>query len=83
MLKIHYFASVREQLARGSESLTLPAGVATVADLVEHLVAQDAKNAVLADSRQVLVAVNQSISGRDHPLEGDEEVAFFPPVTGG
>lgn len=83
MLKIHYFASVREQLARSVESMVLPEGVATVADLVDHLVAQDPGNALLADPRQVLVAVNQAISGRDHPLHGDEEVAFFPPVTGG
>jgi len=83
MLKIHYFASVREQLAKGSESLALPSGVATVAELVDYLVNSDATNAPLADARQVLVAVNQSVSGRDHPLQGDEEVAFFPPVTGG
>lgn len=83
MLKIHYFASIREQLAREKDSITLPSGVSTVAELVDYLVAQDASNALLADARQVLVAVNQSVSGRDHPLQGDEEVAFFPPVTGG
>lgn len=83
MLKIHYFASVREQLAKGTDSITLPQGVSTVADLVDYLVARDPGNALLADTRQVLVAVNQSVSGRDHLLQGDEEVAFFPPVTGG
>lgn len=83
MLRIHYFASIREQLARASETMALPDGVSNVADLVDYLVGQDQTNAVLKDSRQVLVAVNQAISDRTHPLTGDEEVAFFPPVTGG
>lgn len=84
MLNIQYFASLRETLGRSSEALALPADVSTVATLVAYL----AKNRggqweILQDVTQVLVAVNQTIVDRSHPLTGAEEVAFFPPMTGG
>lgn len=84
MLSINYFASLREEFGSSGEALALPAGVASVADLVTYLVRErDPAWAMLEDSSRVLVAVNQCIVERSHPLEGNEEVAFFPPMTGG
>ncbi len=84
MLTINYFASLRETLGSGSEVLQLPAGISDVRGLIAHLV--DDRSAdwrVLEDQTQVLVAVDQNIVNRNHALLGHEEVAFFPPMTGG
>lgn len=84
MLNIHYFASLREELGQSSDTLDLPEGAGNVADLIAHLIAQHGERCLpLADSSRVLVAVNQTIVERSHPLTGNEEVAFFPPMTGG
>lgn len=84
MLKVLFFANLREQLGTDREELALPEGVFTVEGLASHL-AREGDDAwrMLLDDEQVLVAVDQTIVDRRHPLEGDEEVAFFPPVTGG
>ncbi len=84
MLNIQYFASLREALGRSSEVLALPADVSTVAALAAYLATNRGEAwAILQDTTQVLVAVNQTIVDRDHALTGTEEVAFFPPMTGG
>jgi molybdopterin synthase sulfur carrier subunit len=84
MLNIQYFASLRETLGRSSEALALPADVSTVATLAAYLAnSRGGQWEILLDATQVLVAVNQTIVDRSHPLTGAEEVAFFPPMTGG
>ncbi|MAY56422.1 MAG: molybdopterin converting factor subunit 1 [Pseudomonadota bacterium] len=83
MLNLQYFASVREQLGRESEQLDLPADVTTVADLAAWLAERGAPWTLLTDTQQVLVAVDQEVVDRAQTLTGQEEVAFFPPMTGG
>ena len=84
MLKINYFASLREELGVSSETLTVPVGTGSVADLVDYLMRERGTAwSIMADESRVLVAVDQCIVARNHPLQGDEEVAFFPPMTGG
>lgn len=84
MLTVLFFANLREQLGTGRKELPLPEGVSTVDGLASHLAREgDGQWRMLLDGEQVLVAVDQTIVDRQHPLEGDEEVAFFPPVTGG
>ncbi len=82
MLKVVYFASLREQLGVEQENLELPEGVATVAQLTEHLVARGDSWQPLAASN-LLVAVDQEMVDQDCAIQGGEEVAYFPPVTGG
>jgi sulfur-carrier protein len=84
MLTINYFASLREALGSAGEQLELPTGVNDVAGLITALVAvRPAAWQVLQDRAQVLVAVDQTIVNLHHPLKGNEEIAFFPPMTGG
>lgn len=84
MLKIQYFASLRETLGAHNEELVLPAQVANVEQLATHLSSSRAGQwAILEDASRVLIAVNQTIVERSHPLHGSEEIAFFPPMTGG
>ena len=79
-----YFAWVRQKIGRSEETIALPDGVATVADLVAHLRARGAGYAeAFADPGRLRAAVNQEHAGFDAAVGADDEVAFFPPVTGG
>ncbi|OFE13843.1 molybdopterin converting factor subunit 1 [Pseudohongiella acticola] len=83
MYSIHYFASVREQLDCSEESIEATDAIATVADLVKLLAARGGAWTMLANRQQVLIAVNQAVSDHEQALTGNDEIAFFPPMTGG
>jgi sulfur-carrier protein len=79
-----YFAWVRQKVGRGEERIVLPDGVRTVAELAAHLRARGAGyDDAFADLKRLRAAVNQEHVGFDAPIAADDEVAFFPPVTGG
>jgi len=80
-VKILYFASLKEALGMGGESVELPAGVTTVGTLRDWLVTQGREK--LASAKNLRCAVNQDMAGLDAPVREGDEVAFFPPVTGG
>ena len=84
MIKLLYFARLREALGTGHEQLVLPAGVATLGALRAHLSTRgEAWAREMAAGRNLRAAVNQEIADPDTPLKDGDEVAFFPPVTGG
>ena len=81
-LTVKYFASIREALGRGSESVETSA--ASLAALREELVARGGAYAQgLARGKAVRVALDQVMSDESAALGEGCEVAFFPPVTGG
>ncbi len=83
-VRILYFASIREKLGLDAEELELPSGVATVAALRTHLRARGGAWAeALAEGKLLRAAVNQDMAQPAAPIEAGDEVAFFPPVTGG
>jgi molybdopterin synthase sulfur carrier subunit len=83
-IRVLYFAGLKEALGSASEDFELPQGVHTVAALRERLRSRGgAWEKVLAASRAVRVAVNQEIAGPESRIAPGDEVAFFPPVTGG
>ncbi len=84
MLKILYFASLRERMGRNEEDLAQPGQVATVQDLIAWLLQRDAAGAAaFAQPSLVRAAVNQEFASPDTKLGDGDEIAFFPPVTGG
>ena len=85
IIKIHYFASVRERLNQSEEQLTLPEGVTSIEDLIKHLqIINPSFKSVMGSGKKILVAVNQTvIVDLNYELSEDDEVAFFPPMTGG
>lgn len=84
MIQIQYFASIRERLGSAGEQVQAGPDVDTVAALVARLVAlHGAEWDTVLRSQRVLMAVNQTIARADTPLQDGDEVAFFPPVTGG
>ena len=75
-IQVRIFASLRERL--GSDGTTLPAdGIATVADVWARVAPEQPLGG------NVLMAVNMDYAQADHPVRDGDEVAFFPPVTGG
>ena len=83
-VKLLFFASLREQLGSAGEALELPDGVNTVGALRAHLCLRgSAWQATLAEGRLVRAAVNQEMVGHAAKISAGDEIAFFPPVTGG
>jgi molybdopterin synthase sulfur carrier subunit len=79
-----YFARLKEAFGRASERILLPSSIDTVGALREHLCARGGVwEAELAAAKPVRVAVNQEIAAAGVRLSAGDEVAFFPPVTGG
>ncbi|MBR9827433.1 MAG: molybdopterin converting factor subunit 1 [Oceanospirillales bacterium] len=83
-MKLVYFARIREQLGCEEEQLALPADVTTVAELVNWLGQQRGEpwKSVLT-APDLICACNQEVAGLQSKVSDDDEVAFFPPVTGG
>ncbi|WP_295005634.1 molybdopterin converting factor subunit 1 [uncultured Dechloromonas sp.] len=80
-VKILYFAGLKEKLGLSAESIELPAGVTTVGALRDWLVGQG--RAALGSARNLRCAVNQDMAKLDAAIQDGDEIAFFPPVTGG
>lgn len=81
MITVLFFAQTRELVE--CDSLTLEAQFPTVEALRAHLAEQQGKWSLALEPGKLLAAVNQSIVPMDFALSEGDEVAFFPPVTGG
>ena len=83
-VKILYFASIREKLGKDAEEIELPADVATIGALRAHLRARGgAWGDALAEGRLLRTALNQDMAQPAAAIKAGDEIAFFPPVTGG
>lgn len=83
-MQILYFAWVRQKVGTGAEEVSPPAGVTDIAGLMNWLAARSPGHAdAFANRKQIRAAVNQEFCKPDHVLRAGDEVAFFPPVTGG
>ncbi len=82
MIKVLFFARLREQLSTDSLQLTATENM-TTAIILQQLAKTDDLWAKVLSADNLLVAVNQEITDWDHIVKTGDEVAFFPPVTGG
>lgn len=83
-MKLLYFAWLRERIGVSSEELSLPDTVRTVEDLVTHLISRGPGYAsAFCEPAAVKVAINQDFAKVADAVSDTDEVAFFPPVTGG
>ena len=84
LLKLVYFAWVRERVGRTDENVEVPQGVETVVDLIRWLKSRGEEYAYAFENDGVIrVAVDQKHVRADASLLGARELAFFPPMTGG
>lgn len=82
-VNVLFFAGLREAIGLSAEKVDLPAGIGDVGALRDWLAARGEPWSALATTRNLRVAVNQQMVGLDAPVSASDEVAFFPPVTGG
>jgi molybdopterin synthase sulfur carrier subunit len=83
-MRVLYFAWLRERIGVGEEVVEAPAGVETVGELIEWLRGRGpGYTAAFAEQTLVRCAVDQDFAGPETVIAGAEEIAFFPPVTGG
>jgi molybdopterin converting factor subunit 1 len=83
-VKLLYFAWLRARIGHAEEELAVPDEVRDVAGLLQWLQGRGGAHAeALRDLSVIRVAVNQEYVGPDHPIRDGDEVALFPPVTGG
>ena len=84
MVTLLYFAGLRERVGVSREQVALPSGNSTVSALVDLLRARDGRwTEAFAPNRQWRVAVNREMASPATPVRPGDEIAFFPPVTGG
>jgi molybdopterin synthase sulfur carrier subunit len=83
-MKILYFAWIRAKIGIAAEDITPPAEVTTVGALLDWLAGRGPAYAEALRNRMVVkTAVNQEYVDNDHPIAAGDEIALFPPVTGG
>ncbi|MBW7472228.1 molybdopterin converting factor subunit 1 [Marinobacter sp. M216] len=81
-ITVRFFARLREEL--GTDQLTMPAQPGlTTAQILAELARRGGAWSQLQGSQPVMIAVNQTMAKPSTPVESGDEVAFFPPVTGG
>ncbi|HVZ68102.1 MAG TPA: molybdopterin converting factor subunit 1 [Rhizomicrobium sp.] len=79
-----YFAWVRQKVGVAEETMNLPPGVTTLKDLIAHLEQRGGGYAeAFGNPQRLRAAVNQEHAGFDAAIADKDEIAFFPPVTGG
>jgi sulfur-carrier protein len=84
MVRLVYFAWVRERIGRDAEEVEPPAGVTDVSGLVDWLAARgDGYAVAFADRARLRAAIDQEFASMGAPIAGAREIALFPPVTGG
>ena len=83
-MKLLYFAWLRTKIGKAEEMIDAPGSITTVAALVDWLRARGPNyDDALKNPKLVRVAVNREYVGVEHKIKPGDEVAFFPPVTGG
>ena len=84
MIKIKYFARLSESLGLKSEELEYNDQISTAEDLINQLIERgEIWSIEFSGENKILLAVNQQMSERDTTVKDGDEIAFFPPVTGG
>ncbi len=84
MIKVLYFARLKESLNYSTEEMDLPADVLTIAQLKQYLALRGEAWANLFNGKQsIRAAINHALVENDAVIKNGDEVAFFPPVTGG
>jgi molybdopterin synthase sulfur carrier subunit len=83
-MKLLYFAWLRTKIGTAEETIDPPGNITTVAELIDWLKARGANyQDALKNPKLVRVAVNRESVGAEHRIKPGDEIAFFPPVTGG
>lgn len=82
MIKVLFFGQLREQVGMNAKEISAK-GISTLADVKLAISSLDSNFAPLFQEGKLLMAINQEMSVQSQQVNDGDEVAFFPPVTGG
>jgi len=81
---IKYFSWIKEHIGKSEEQIDLPDHIKNVNELIKYLNEIDEKYNLIFDKKELIkIAVNKTYSSFDTNIKDNDEIAFFPPVTGG
>ena len=81
---IKYFSWIKEQIGKSEEQITIPSDITNVNQLINYLNEKDTKYSLIFEKKELIkIAVNKTYSSFDAKISNEDEIAFFPPVTGG
>ena len=81
---IKYFSWIKEHIGKYEEQIELPDHINNVNELINYLNEIDKKYSLIFEKKQLIkIAVNKTYSSFDTNISNNDEIAFFPPVTGG
>ena len=81
---IKYFSWIKEHIGKSEEQITIPTDITNVDQLINYLNEKDIKYNLLFEKKELIkIAVNKTYSSFDTKVSNSDEIAFFPPVTGG
>ena len=81
---IKYFSWIKEHIGKSEEQIILPSHITNINQLINYLKEIDEKYNLLYEKKELVkIAVNKTYSSFDTNISNNDEIAFFPPVTGG
>ena len=81
---IKYFSWIKEQIGKSEEQINIPSDITNVNQLINYLNEKDTKYSLIYEKKELIkIAINKTYSSFDAKISNDDEIAFFPPVTGG
>ena len=83
-MMIKYFSWIKEHIGKSEEQIILPSHITNINQLINYLNEMDEKYNILHEKKELIkIAVNKTYSSFDTNISNSDEIAFFPPVTGG
>ena len=81
---VKYFSWIKEHIGQSEEQIDLPSNITNVNQLINYLNEIDEKYNIIFEKKELIkIAVNKTYSSFDTNISNNDEIAFFPPVTGG
>ena len=81
---VKYFSWIKEHIGKSEEQIDLPSYITNVNQLINYLNEIDEKYNIIFEKKELIkIAVNKTYSSFDDKISNSDEIAFFPPVTGG
>ena len=81
---VKYFSWIKEHIGKSEEQIDLPSHITNVNQLINYLNEIDKKYNIIFEKKELIkIAVNKTYSSFDTNISNSDEIAFFPPVTGG
>ena len=81
---VKYFSWIKEHIGKSEEKIDLPSNITNVNQLINYLNEIDEKYNIIFEKKELIkIAVNKTYSSFDTNISNNDEIAFFPPVTGG